>query len=719
MTTHKIPTVVLDQVVDGWHHDPHSILGAHLDGNGIVVRVLRPWAKSVEISYDGKTEPLVHEYRGVWLGRIPGSEIPDYRLVVDYGDGRIPADDPYRFMPTIGELDLHLFNEGRHEQLWKFLGAHEITQQNSAGVRFAVWAPNAKGVRVLGDFNHWDGLAHPMRSMGASGVWELFIPMISSGNLYRFSILGNDGIWRTKSDPMAYAAEVPPANASKIFSSSDVWNDKDWISKRSQTNPHIQAMSIYEVHLGSWRPGLSYQDLADQLVTYTVEQGFTHIEFMPVAEHPYAPSWGYQVTSYYAPTARFGNPDEFRYLVDKCHQSGLGVIMDWVPAHFPKDDWALAQFDGTSLYEHENPKRGEHPDWGTLVFDFGRNEVRNFLVANALYWLTEFHIDGLRVDAVSSMLYLDYSREDGQWEPNIYGGRENLEAMQFLQEVTATVYGRVPGSVMIAEESTAWPGVTTPTSSGGLGFGFKWNMGWMHDSLEYIKEDPVHRMYHHDKMTFSLVYAWSENFILPISHDEVVHGKGSLYGRMPGDHWQKLANLRAYLGFMWAHPGKQLIFMGTEFAQPDEWSESKSLDWHLTQFDQHVGVMKSVQQMNLQYRNTPALWQRDNEPAGFEWLIGDDAANNVFSWARHGNDGSIVISVTNFSPVVRENYVLPLPVSGTWQQILNTDDLAFGGSGVGIVDTLIAESVSHNGKPARASVTLPPLATCWFKLTNF
>ena len=719
MTTHKIPTDLLDQVVDGWHHDPHSILGAHLDGSGIVVRVLRPWAKSVEISYDGKTEPLVHEYRGVWLGRIPGSEIPDYRLVVDYGDGRIPADDPYRFMPTIGELDLHLFNEGRHEQLWKFLGAHEITQQNSAGVRFAVWAPNAKGVRVLGDFNHWDGLAHPMRSMGASGVWELFIPMISSGNLYRFSILGNDGIWRTKSDPMAYATEVPPANASKIFSSSYVWNDKDWISKRSQTNPHIQAMSIYEVHLGSWRPGLSYKDLADQLVTYTVEQGFTHIEFMPVAEHPYAPSWGYQVTSYYAPTARFGNPDEFRYLVDKCHQTGLGVIMDWVPAHFPKDDWALAQFDGTSLYEHENPKRGEHPDWGTLVFDFGRNEVRNFLVANALYWLTEFHIDGLRVDAVSSMLYLDYSREDGQWEPNIYGGRENLEAMQFLQEVTATVYGRVPGSVMIAEESTAWPGVTTPTSSGGLGFGFKWNMGWMHDSLEYIKEDPVHRMYHHDKMTFSLVYAWSENFILPISHDEVVHGKGSLYGRMPGDHWQKLANLRAYLGFMWAHPGKQLIFMGTEFAQPDEWSESKSLDWHLTQFDQHVGVMKSVQQMNLQYRNTPALWQRDNEPAGFEWLIGDDAANNVFAWARHGNDESIVISVTNFSPVVRENYVLPLPVSGTWQQILNTDDLAFGGSGVGIVDTLTAESVSHHGKPARASVTLPPLATCWFKLTNF
>ena len=719
MATHQIPTEELDQVVDGWHHDPHSILGAHLDGSGIVVRVLRPWAKSVEIIYGNQTQPLVHEYRGVWLGRIPGSEIPEYRLVVDYGDGQIPADDPYRYFPTIGELDLHLFNEGRHEQLWKFLGAHEVTHQNSSGVRFAVWAPNAQGVRVVGDFNHWDGLANPMRSMGASGVWELFIPMISSGNLYRFSILGKDGIWRTKSDPMAYATEVPPANASKIFKSNYFWNDQDWITKRGQTNPHLQAMSIYEVHLGSWRPGLNYLDLADQLVAYTVEQGFTHIEFMPVAEHPYSPSWGYQVTSYYAPTARFGNPDEFRHLVDKCHQAGLGVIMDWVPAHFPKDEWALAQFDGTSLYEHENPKRGEHPDWGTLVFDFGRNEVRNFLVANALYWLTEFHIDGLRVDAVSSMLYLDYSREDGQWEPNVYGGRENLEAMQFLQEVTATVYGRVPGSVMIAEESTAWPGVTTPTSNGGLGFGFKWNMGWMHDSLEYIKEDPVHRMYHHDKMTFSLVYAWSENFILPISHDEVVHGKGSLYGRMPGDHWQKLANLRAYLGFMWAHPGKQLIFMGTEFAQPDEWSEAKSLDWHLIEFDPHMGVTKTVRQMNFQYRNTPALWQRDNEPSGFEWLIGDDAANNVFSWARHGNDGSIVVSVTNFSPVIRENYVLPLPASGTWHQILNTDELAFGGSGVGIVESIIAESISHHGKPARSSVTLPPLATCWFKLTDF
>ncbi len=716
MATHKAPTAQLDQIVDGWHHDPHSILGAHPDGTGIIIRVLRPLAKAVQVVVNEKVHNLVHEHRGIWLGRITGTEIPNYSLLVDYGDGFIKADDAYRFTPTVGELDLHLFNEGRHEKLWNFLGAHQVTHQNVNGVRFAVWAPNAQGVRVVGDFNHWDGLATPMRSMGASGVWELFIPFIQSGTIYRFSILGKDGIWRTKSDPMAYATEVPPANASKIFKTNYQWQDQDWLAKRSQINPHNQAISIYEVHLGSWRPGLSYRELAKQLVDYTVEHGFTHLELMPVAEHPFSPSWGYQVTSYYAPTSRFGNPDEFRYLVDCCHQAGLGVIMDWVPAHFPKDEWALARFDGSCLYEHENPKRGEHPDWGTLVFDFGRNEVRNFLVANALYWLDEFHIDGLRVDAVSSMLYLDYSREAGQWEPNIHGGRENLEAMQFLQEVTATVYGRVPGALMIAEESTAWPGVTKATDSGGLGFGFKWNMGWMHDSLEYIKEDPINRKYHHDKMTFSLVYAWSENFILPISHDEVVHGKGSLYGRMPGDHWQKLANLRAYLGFMWAHPGKQLIFMGTEFAQPDEWNESQSLDWHLTDFDQHKGIQKTIQDLNRTYRETPCLWQRDNEPSGFEWLIGDDAANNVFAWARHDNEGSILISVTNFSPVVREDYLLPMPKSGTWKQVLNTDDVKYGGSGVGIIDQLDAKLQSHYGKPASVKLTLPPLATCWFKL---
>lgn len=714
MATHKVPTEVLDQVVDGWHHDPHSILGPHPDGHGIVIRVLRPWAKSVSVLINGQRHSLAHEYRGVWIGRVAGSTIPQYSLVVDYGDGEMAAEDPYRFSPTIGEMDLHLFGEGRHEQLWNFLGAHAMTHQGVIGIRFSVWAPNAQGVRVIGDFNHWDGLATPMRSMGSSGVWEIFIPLVIPGTLYRFSILGRDGNWRTKSDPMAYSTEVPPANASKVFRSNYSWQDDVWMDKRRQVNPHDQAMSIYEVHLGSWMPGLNYLELSKKLVDYVKEHGFTHIEFMPVAEHPYAPSWGYQVTSYYAPTARFGNPDEFRHLVDACHLAEIGVIMDWVPAHFPKDDWALARFDGSALYEHANPKRGEHPDWGTLVFDFGRNEVRNFLVANALYWLTEFHIDGLRVDAVSSMLYLDYSREDGQWEPNVKGGRENLEAVQFLQEVTATVYGRVPGAVMIAEESTAWSGVTSPTEFGGLGFGYKWNMGWMHDSLEYIKEDPVHRMYHHGMMTFSLVYAWSENFILPISHDEVVHGKGSLYGRMPGDHWQKLANVRAYLSFMWAHPGKQLIFMGTEFGQPDEWSESKSLDWHLTEYEPHRGLQSVIKEMNHIYRTTSALWQRDNEPGGFEWLIGDDSANNVFAWARHGHDGKVLVSVTNFSPVVREKYQLPLPKTGKWHQVLNTDDLKYGGSGVGNVDYLDPTAGDYYGKPASALVTLPPLATCWY-----
>lgn len=714
MSKANVPTNTLDQLVDGWHHDPHSILGPHSDGHGTVIRILRPWADSVELIIDGNRYPMIHEYRGIWIGRISGNQIPKYQLAINYGDGEIIAEDPYQFAPTLSEFDLHLFNEGRHENLWRVLGAHEINHFGSTGMRFSVWAPNAQGVRVIGDFNHWDGTHFPMRSMGSSGVWEIFVPEIKSGMLYRFSILGRDGNWRAKSDPMAFATEIPPANASRTFTSSYRWQDQTWLDLRAQTNPHNQAMSIFEVHLGSWRPGLSYRQLAAELVDYVKAQGFTHIEFMPVAEHPYAPSWGYQVTSYYAPTSRFGNPDEFRYLVDACHQAGLGVIMDWVPAHFPKDEWALAKFDGTELYEHANPMRGEHPDWGTLVFDFGRNEVRNFLVANALYWLTEFHIDGLRVDAVSSMLYLDYSREPGQWEPNVNGGRENLEAMQFLQEVTATVYGRVPGVLMIAEESTAWSGVTKQTDQGGLGFGFKWNMGWMHDSLEYIKEDPIHRQYHHGKMTFSLIYAWSENFILPISHDEVVHGKGSLYTRMPGDHWQKLANMRAYLAFMWAHPGKQLIFMGTEFAQVEEWSESKSLAWHLLENVEHRGVQLAVKDLNEIYKSTPAIWELDNEPAGFEWLISDDAANNVFAWARLGRTGQVCISVTNFAPVVRENYQLPIPKIGNWRQVLNTDDLKYGGSGVGIVDQLTLDTSTYFGKPASALVTLPPLATCWF-----
>jgi len=712
----EIPSAQIDSLVEGWHHQPHSILGGHLEGSEVVIRVLRPWAKSIKVVVDDVHHSMTHEHRGVWSVRLPLTQVPDYTLSVDYGQGSLPADDPYRFLPTVSDFDLNIFSAGRHEDLWTILGAHRRTFGYVHGTAFTVWAPNAQGVRVAGDFNAWDSVTHPMRSMGQSGVWELFIPYVEAGEHYRFEILGRDGNWHIKSDPMAFHTDVPPANASVVFESAYTWSDQTWMHQRATNNPHNGPMSIYEVHIGSWRPGLGYRELAQELVGYVLASGFTHVEFMPVAEHPYAPSWGYQVTSYYAPSSRFGNPDDFRFLVDALHQSGIGVIVDWVPAHFPKDAWALARFDGTPLYEHADPRRGEHPDWGTYIFDFGRNEVRNFLVANALYWLQEFHIDGLRVDAVSSMIYLDYSREVGQWEPNHLGGRENLEAVAFMQETNATVYRKVPGVVMIAEESTAWGGVTSPTDVGGLGFGFKWNMGWMHDSLEYMKHDPIHRRYHHGEMTFSLAYAWSENFILPISHDEVVHGKGSLYERMPGDHWQKLANLRAYLGFMWAHPGKQLLFMGSEFAQPAEWTESKSLDWHLLDYAPHQGVQRCVQELNKVYRETPALWERDNEPAGFDWIILHGSADNVFAWARIDHSGRALVSVTNLSPVVRHSYGVGVPQAGQWREVLNTDAEEFGGSGILNSGPLTAHAHEASDKPGHLEVTLPPLATCWFVL---
>ena len=529
--------------------------------------------------------PAEHVHEGVFAAVLPVSETPDYRVEVDYGDGPVLIDDPYRFLPTLGEVDLHLIAEGRHEELWTVLGAHirryEGPLGEVVGTSFAVWAPNARGVRVVGSFNHWDARTHPMRSLGATGVWELFVPGVGQDATYKFEILGRDGIRRQKADPLARHTEHPPATASVVTESHYIWDDAAWMRQRASTNPHDGPMSVYEVHLGSWRAGLGYRQLADELVGYVADMGFTHVEMLPVAEHPFAPSWGYQVTGYYAPTSRFGSPDEFRYLVDAFHRAGIGVILDWVPGHFPRDAFALARFDGTPLYEHPDPRRGEQPDWGTYVFDFGRAEVRNFLVANASYWFEEFHIDGLRVDAVASMLYLDYSRKDGQWEPNVFGGRENLEAVSFLQEVNATVYRRSPGIVMVAEESTAWPGVTRATHLGGLGFGLKWNMGWMNDTLAYLAHEPVHRQYHHHDMTFSLVYAWSEQYVLPLSHDEVVHGKGSLLRRIPGDRWQQLATLRAYLAFMWAHPGKQLLFMGGELGQEAEWSENRSLDWWL------------------------------------------------------------------------------------------------------------------------------------------
>ena len=611
---------------------------------------------------------------------------------------------------SLGELDLYLIAEGRHEQLWKALGAQVKRDASGAllGTAFSVWAPNAQAVSLIGDHNYWDRNSHQMHRIGSSGIWEIFVADICAGTKYKFAVCGIDGRWVDHADPMARATEIPPLTASVVEESQYQWNDGLWIEQRSQFQSWRSAVSVYEVHLGSWKIGLSYKELATELVDYIQQQGFTHVEFLPVTEHPYGPSWGYQVTSFFAPTSRFGSPDEFKFLVDALHNAGIGVILDWVPAHFPKDEWALAKFDGTALYEHADPRLGEHPDWGTLIFNFGRNEVRNFLVASALYWLTEFHIDGLRVDAVASMLYLDYSREEGEWLPNKHGGRENLEAVQLLQEATSTAYKTHPGIMMIAEESTAWSGVTGDTSGGGLGFGFKWNMGWMHDTLQYLSHEPIHRVYHHNEITFSILYAWSENFMLPLSHDEVVHGKGQLVNKFPGDRWQKLATLRALYGFMWAHPGKKLLFMGSEFAQNDEWNESAGLQWYLTEYAEHQGVQKTVAELNAVYKATAALWEKDTNPEGFTWLVGNDGAANVVAFARWDDNASSIVSVTNFSPVPHENYQLPFPNAGIWTEILNTDDLSFGGSGVSNDPVIV-------GASQIASVRIPPLATIWFK----
>ncbi|MBP3037731.1 1,4-alpha-glucan branching protein GlgB [Arthrobacter sp. zg-ZUI100] len=717
-----VSTDVLQAVSEGRYHQPHAILGAHVDDQGLVtIRTLRPLAQSVvAVTPAGRVE-LEHEFNGIWVGTVPAErpgQVPDYRLEVTY-DGAEPQlfDDPYRFLPSLGEIDLHLIGEGRHEKLWTVLGAnvhhYKSILGDVDGVSFAVWAPNAQALRVMGDFNGWNGALNAMRSLGGSGVWELFIPDVQPGARYKYQILGRDGIWRDKADPLAQGTEVPPLTGSRVVESTYSFQDSEWMEARAARDPHNAPMSVYEVHLGSWRLGLDYRQLADQLTEYVTWQGFTHVEFMPVAEHPFGGSWGYQITSYFAPTSRFGHPDDFRYLVDKLHQAGIGVILDWVPGHFPKDEWALAKFDGESLYEHGDPLRGEQPDWGTLIFDYGRREVRNFLVANAIYWLEEFHIDGLRVDAVASMLYLDYSRPAGQWRPNVYGGRENLEAISFLQEVNATAYRRVPGIVMIAEESTAFPGVTQPTSSGGLGFGLKWNMGWMHDTLEYMAEDPINRMYHHAKLTFSLVYAYTENFLLPISHDEVVHGKGSLLRKMPGDRWKQLANLRAYLAFQWAHPGKQLIFMGTEFGQEAEWSEQYGLDWYLTDTPQHKGVQLLVRQLNGIYRNTPALFDRDNEPAGFQWINENDGAHNTLSFIRYDHQGNPLVCIANFAGTPHENFRLGLPWAGEWMEALNTDAAEFGGSGVGNLGVVTASEGACNGQPAFATLTVPPLGVLY------
>ncbi|MYW63606.1 1,4-alpha-glucan branching enzyme [Streptomyces sp. SID8379] len=713
----------------GTHHNPHGVLGAHPTHGGIAFRAWRPYARKVAVrTPQGLHAELHDDGDGFFSALFQLREVPpEYELEITYGDTVQTVADAYSLLPALGDLDLHLFAEGRHEQLWTALGARPMTHQGIEGTRFTVWAPNARGVRVVGSFNYWDGAAHTLRSLGSSGIWELFVPGIGEGELYKFEITRPDGSKTMRADPLATRTETPPANSSVIHASHHTWHDEEWLENRGAHPAHEAPFSVYELHLASWRPGLTYRQLAEQLPEYVTEMGFTHVELLPVAEHPFGGSWGYQVTGFYAPTARLGTPDDFKYLIDALHQAGVGVLMDWVPAHFPRDDWALAEFDGRPLYEHEDPLRSAHPDWGTLEFDYGRKEVRNFLVANALYWCEEFHIDGLRVDAVASMLYLDYSREEGQWTPNQFGGRENLDAVDFLQEMNATLYRRVPGVVTIAEESTAWDGVTRathhigPGGFGGLGFGLKWNMGWMHDSLEYVQHEPVHRKYHHNDMTFSMVYAYSENYVLPISHDEVVHGKRSLVSKMPGDWWQQRATHRAYLGFMWAHPGKQLLFMGQEFAQGAEWSEAHGPDWWLldpaygAEAD-HRGVRDLVRDLNHVYREAPALWERDTDPAGFAWVAGDAAEDNVFAFLRHAADGSPLLAVSHFSPVVRHDYRLGVPDDApAWHEVLNTDSARYGGSDVTNPGPVKPDDVPAHGRPASLRLTLPPLATVWLR----
>ncbi len=724
----KVPSTFsadLALVARGEHHDPHSVLGHHVADGRSYVSAYRPGASKMRVLVPGaKPAEMKQLEDGVFIAQAtPAWDNPEpYLLQTEYPDGTVlTIDDPYRFLPTVGELDVFLHGEGRHHDLWNVMGAHPRVHQGIAGTSFAVWAPNARSVRAVGSFNLWDGRIHPMRSLGSSGIWEIFIPGIRPGDLYKFEILNAAGHLTTKADPFAFAAELPPGTSSIVTECSFKWSDAEWIARRDADSALAQPVSIYEMHLGSWkrkpedgaRP-LTYKELAAELPGYVKDLGFTHVEFMPVAEHPFSGSWGYQVSGYYAPTSRFGSPDDFRALVNALHEQGVGVILDWVPGHFPRDEWALARFDGTALYEHEDPRKGAHQDWGTLIFNYGRGEVRNFLLANALYWLEEFHADGIRVDGVASMLYLDYSREPGEWVPNEFGGRENLEAVSFLKELNELVYAKHPGVIMAAEESTAWPGVSRPTYAGGLGFGFKWNMGWMHDTLAYFSEDPIHRRYHHNDLTFSLLYAFTENFILPLSHDEVVHGKGSLLNKMPGDRWQKAANLRALFAWMWAHPGKQLLFQGCEIAQSDEWSHDRSVDWHLLQFPEHSGVQKLVRELNRAYVDEPALWEKDFEEGGFQWIQGADADSNVAAFLRYSADGSRVLAcVANLSPLPRPGYRLGLPKGGAWREVLNSDAEGFFGSNTGNGGGVWAGDEGWHWLPHSAEVTIPPLGVVW------
>ena len=723
----------LGSLLAGEHGDPHRLLGPHVEDGRRVVRTLQPGAARVRVHLGGSVWPAHPQgVAGLFVADCGPASAGSDREAVDTievegpdGKHRLIA-DPYRFAPLLGPLDLHLFAEGRHRRLYDHLGAHPRVVDGVEGTSFAVWAPNARGVQLVGDFNNWDGRGHPLRNLLGSGTYELFLPGVGPGARYKFAILTQQGQWQLKADPFAFSAEAPPRTASIVHDTGtgpagSAWRDQTWIQARGAGDLIRRPLSIYEVHLGSWRrslgePGqpLSYRDLAEQLADYVELMGFTHVELLPVAEHPLTQSWGYQVTGYYAPTARYGGPDDFRALVDILHRRGIGVIVDWVPAHFPRDAFALAQFDGTALYEHADPRQGSHPDWGTLIFNYGRNEVRNFLVANALFWFDVYHVDGLRVDAVASMLYLDYSRSAGDWIPNRYGGRENLDAIAFLQDLNIAVHGEHPGALLVAEESTAWPGVSRPTHLGGLGFGFKWNMGWMHDTLDYFQRDPVHRRFHHHQLTFGLLYAWTENFVLPLSHDEVVHGKRSLVGKMPGDRWQQFANLRALLAHMWAHPGKQLLFMGGEFGQQREWDVERSLDWHLLDQPEHRGVQTLVHDLNAAYRASPSLWMRDHEPQGFRWIDASDADADVVAYARFGRpQDPPLVCIGNFSPVPRLGYRLGLPVPGPWTERMNTDSRHYGGSDVGNLGRVTTEPVPCHGFPQSALLSLPPLATVW------
>ncbi len=713
------------------HDDIFSLLGIHqYASERFVVRAFFPDAIAVSILAIDQDVVLKEmeciDKRGIYVAFFDADESFAYRLKIIYEDCEQIIHDPYRFPPMLSDKDLYLWGEGTHERIYRWMGAHVCENADIQGTRFTVWAPNAKRVSVVGDFNLWDGRRHIMRRHIPSGVWEIFIPDVLAGAQYKFEILSNEQeLLPHKGDPLAFACECPPKTASIVRAKSGYqWGDQNWLEQRSALGKVHQALSVYEVHLGSWKRNveegnryLTYRELAEDLVPYVKEMGFTHIQLMPISEFPFDGSWGYQPIGLFAPTSRFGNADDFRYFVDCCHRQNLGVLIDWVPGHFPSDGHGLSRFDGTPLYEHADPRQGFHPDWSTYIYNYGRCEVASFLLSNALYWFDEFHIDGLRVDAVASMLYLDYSREDGEWIPNRQGGRENLEAIALIKRINERVYQHYPDAMMIAEESTAWPGVSHPTSENGLGFGYKWNMGWMNDSLRYMSNDPIHRRYHHHDMTFSLLYAFNENFILPLSHDEVVHGKGSLISKMPGDGWQKFANLRAYFGFMWTHPGKKLLFMGGEFAQGQEWTHSTSLDWHLLDVDFHRGVSNLVKDLNQLYCSSPSLYIRDCDSRGFEWLNADDSASSVFAFLRKGDEHSRpVIVVSNMTPVVRESYSVGVPFDGYYKEKLNTDSKIYGGSDKGNAGGVQAQAVGYHGRKYSIKLILPPLATLVFEL---